>query len=297
MKKFEGMIAAAATPMKANEELDFETAGKLFKDLIDKGLDGILVGGTTGEYSLMSFEERKELIKVAVEALKGTKGYVLAGVSCHRMKDTVELAKYAGDVGAEFVLVLPPYYLPTTKQGIYDYYKEIAENTKAGVAIYHYPAAVNVTLDPEFIIELSKIDNVIGIKNTEDMEHTAKLIALNNHNEKFKIFNGYEHLFLPTFACGGDGAMGIIPNLVPEDMAEMYRLVKKNDFAAASKINEKLIPLYNIMETEDEPCPGPVKYGLELQGYSAGLPRKPVVGVSDAMKAELAKVMKEVGAI
>ena len=91
--------------------------------------------------------------------------------------------------------------------------------------------------------------------------------------------------------------MGIIPNLVPAQMTEMYNLVKKNDVVGAAKINEKMIPLYNLLETADEPCPGPVKYGLELQGISAGLPRKPIVGISDNMKVTLKKVMEQVGAL
>jgi 4-hydroxy-tetrahydrodipicolinate synthase len=297
MKKFEGMVAAMATPMKPDESLDFKAISKLIKHLIAKGLDGVLVGGTTGEYNMMSFDERKELFQCAVDAAKGTGGYVIAGASCHRLKDTLALAKYAGDIGTDYVLVLPPYYLPTTKQGVYDYFKAISECTKAGVIIYHYPAAINVLLEPEFLAELGRIDNIIGVKNTADMEHTAKLIALNNHYEGFKICNGYEHLFLPTLACGGDACMGIIQNLVPGQMAEMYALAKKNDFAAAAKINERLIPLYNVMETADEPCPGPVKYGLELQGFSAGLPRKPVVGVSEDMKVKLEQVMRQAGAL
>lgn len=297
MKKFEGMMAAMATPMKADESLDFDAIGKLVKHLIGKGLTGVLVGGTTGEYNMMSLDERKDLINCSVEAAKGTGGFVIAGVSCHRMKDTIALAEYAGEAGADFMLVLPPYYLPTTRQGVFDYFKAVSESSKAGLVIYHYPAAVNVLLEPEFLAELGQLDNIVGIKNTADMEHTAKLIALNNHYEGFKISNGYEHLFLPTLACGGDGAMGIIQNLIPSQMAEMYALAKKNDFAAAAKINEKMIPLYNIMETAEEPCPGPVKYGLELQGIAAGLPRKPVVGVSDSMKAKLEQVMKQVGAL
>jgi 4-hydroxy-tetrahydrodipicolinate synthase len=297
MKRFEGMSAAMATPMKPDESLDFEATRVLVKHLIDKGLDGVLVGGSTGEYNLMSMEERKELIVHSVEAAKGTDGYVIAGASCHRTQDTIELAKFAGEAGADFVLVLPPYYLPTTTQGVYDYFKAVSESTKAGLIIYHYPAAVNVLLEPEFLVKLGRLDNIVGIKNTADMEHTAKLIALNEHYEGFKIVNGYENLFFPTIACGGDGAMGIIQNLIPAQMAEMYRLTKENDFAAAAKINEKMIPLYNIMETDDEPCPGPVKYGLELQGLKAGNPRKPVVPVSDGMKALLEQVMKQVGAL
>ncbi|MDL2253449.1 dihydrodipicolinate synthase family protein, partial [Ruminococcaceae bacterium OttesenSCG-928-I18] len=110
--------------------------------------------------------------------------------------------------------------------------------------------------------------------------------------DKFQICNGYEHLFLPTFACGGDSIMGIAPNIVPRQLAEMYRKVKENDFKAAADINRKLVPVYNAMETSEEPCPGPVKYVLKQQGFDCGLPRKPVVDISDGMRTELDKIMK-----
>jgi len=297
MQKYEGMIAAMATPMKPDESLDFDAITRLVRHLFAKGLHGILAGGTTGEYNLMSISERKDLFKCAVEAAKGTGGYVVAGASCFRTSDTVALAGYAGEIGADFVLVLPPYYHTTTKQGVYDYFKTVSENTKAGVLIYHYPAATNILLEPEFLAELGKFDNIVGIKNTADMEHTSKLIALNAHYEGFKISNGYEHLFLPTLACGGDGCMGIVQNLVPAQMREMYDLVRKNDIAGAAKINEKMVPIYNMLETADEPCPGPVKYGLELQGLSAGLPRRPIVGVSEGMKVKIEQVMKQAGVL
>ena len=297
MKKYEGMVAAMATPMKPDESIDFDATAKLVKHLFAKGLNGILIAGTTGEYNLMSATEKKDLYKCAVDAAKGTGGFIIIGVSSFRTKDTVASAEYAGEIGADFIMALPPYYHTTSKKGIYDYFKEVAGSSKAGLLIYHYPGATNVLLEPEFIMELSTIKNIVGIKNTADMIHTSKLIALNKHNENFTITNGYEHLFLPTLACGGDGCLGIIPNLVPEQMAEMYRLAKNNDMAGASKINERLIPLYNILETDDNPCPGPVKYGLELQGLSAGKPRKPITDISESFKVTMKKVMQEAGAL
>ena len=297
MKKFEGMVAAMVTPFHKDESLNLEEAARLVKHLFTKGLDGVLVGGSTGEYNLMSMDERKALIKCAAEAAKGFDGYLIGGASCYRTRDTVEMARYAGETGADFVLVLPPYYLTTSRQGIIDYFSEIADNTKARVIIYNFPLGTNVYIEPELLVELGKHPNIAGVKNTADMEHTLKLIQLNGHNEKFKICNGYEHLFLATLACGGDACMGIVQNIVPAQLAEMYRLTQANDFKAASLINEKLVPLYNFQKSEDSPFPGPVKYALEIQGFSVGLPRKPVTPISEEFKEKYRAILKGAGVI
>lgn len=299
MKDFTGMIAAMATPFLPNEELNYPEAARLVKHLLHSGLNGVLIGGTTGEYHLMSIPEREQLIACAVEAAKdcGEDKYIIAGASCHRTKETVALAHAAGEAGADFVLVLPPYYLPTSRQGIIDYYREIAANTKAGVIIYHYPSNVNVYLEPEFIMELSSIENMVGIKNTVDMHHTVNLIALNEHNPKFRICNGFEHLILSNLASGGDACMGIVQNLAPRQLSQLYAAMQRGDYVAASKIQDSLVPLYNLLETAEDPCPAPVKYGLEIQGFHCGLPRRPLVPLSEGTKVRLKQVMEQIGLI
>src|SRR5699024_5199131 len=116
------------------------------------------------------------LIKTVCELVDG-RVPVMAGTGCHRTEDTVALTVYASKVGASSALVLPPYYLPTSEQGIYDYFKEIADSVDIGIMIYNYPDATNIELSPEQIYELSKIDGVVGIKNTTDQIHTCKVIA------------------------------------------------------------------------------------------------------------------------
>ena len=296
--KFEGVIAAMATPMNADESINFEEEARLVKHLAKEGLHGLAIGGTTGEYSLMSLEERKQLIKTAVDAAAGTGTYIVAGTGCHRETDTLELSKYAGEVGADFVLVLTPYYLPTSEEGILEYYYKIADNTKAGVVIYHYPANTSgVELSPEFIMKLAEHPNIVGIKNTHNMFHTAQLIALNRHSGNFKICNGYELLFLPTLAAGGDAIMGIVPNLAPKALREMYDAVVAGDLIRAAEINDKLVPLYNAQETAEDPCPGPVKYGLDLQGFHMGNPRKPVTPVHEQFKPGYQELMRQCGVL
>lgn len=297
MKKLEGIVAAMVTPMFADGSINFEETAKLVKHLFNQGLHGLLIGGGTGEYSMMSMDERKDLISCALDAAKGYDGYIIAGTSCHGTHNTVELSKFAGDAGADFVLVLPPYYMPTTKHGTLDYFKEVSQNTNAGLVIYHYPVGTNVNLTPAELVELGKEPNIAGVKNTYVMEHTMQLIVENAHADNFKVTTGLDTLILSTLACGGDGTITIGGNIFPAQFVQIYNLIKANDLDAARKIYEKIMPVLNQQLTAENPYPGPVKYCLELQGIPVGSPRKPVVTVDDEMKVRLKKLMAEAGAL
>ncbi len=295
MYKLYGMIPAMPTPFKEDSSIDYDGVKRLLNHLIDGGVHAILVGGSTGEYSLMTPEERRSLIKTACEEANG-RVPIIAGTGCHRPEDTIALTQYAAEVGADAALVLPPYYMQTSRQGIIDYFKTVAENSPIGIVIYNYPSATGVDLDPELIFELSKIDKIVGLKDTADLEHTCKVIALTKDNENFGVVNGFEHLIMGTLASGGDGTMGIVHNLAPREMVRIYDLiVKENNLAEALKISQRLTPLYTYME--EEPFPGPVKAALDIMGLPGGLPRRPITPPSDAMKEKLEKALKEAGLI
>jgi len=288
-----GMIAAMPTPFKQDYSIDFEAYKALIHHLIDGGMHCLLAGGSTGEYSLMTTEERKSIIKAACEEAKG-KVPVMAGTSCYRTEDTIELTQYAAEAGADCALVITPYYMKTSRQGLIEYYKTIAQNSSIGIVIYHYPGATNVELEPELIYELSQIDGVVGVKNTTDQEHTCKVIALTKDRKDFAVLTGYEHLILPTLAAGGAGATGIVHNLVPKEIVKMYDLfVKENDLKGAIELNQKLSPLYDYVE--QEPSPGPVKAGLDLIGLRGGTVRPPLVPASKDLKEKMKVVLNELG--
>ncbi|WP_285769107.1 4-hydroxy-tetrahydrodipicolinate synthase [Peribacillus sp. SI8-4] len=288
-----GMIPALPTPMNEDTSIDYKGLERLIDHLIDGGMDCLLVGGSTGEYSLMSMEERKAVIKFVCETANGRLP-VMAGTGCHRTEDTLELTKYAAEVGADCALVINPYYMSTSRQGIIDHYKAVAENSSIGIVIYHYPEATGVELDPELINELSQIDGIVGIKNTADGQHTSKLIALTKDNRNFAVLTGFEHLILPTLALGGQGAVGVVHNLAPKKMAKLYDLiVNENNLKEATKLNQELLDLYNAIE--EETIPGTVKAGLEVLGLSGGPSRVPLVPATDKFKSRIESILTELG--
>lgn len=295
MYKFQGVIPAMVTPFKEDRSIDEKGLQILVKKLSDQGCHGILIGGSTGEYTLMSIEERKKIFKLAVEAAKDEPVAIIANTGCHATEHTIELSQYAQNVGVDAVMILPTYYLKTTKEGIKKHYYDIAKKLDIPMTIYHYPEATNVLLSPEEIVEISKIENIIGVKNTAPMQHTSKLLHLTKDMDNFDVLTGYEHLFLSTLACGGSGVIGIVNNIAAEELVDMYNCIKMGDIERAREVNDSLIKLYDLME--EEPCPGPVKEALNMMNWPAGPSRLPIVPASESMKRKLEIELKKLGKI
>ncbi len=286
-----GMIPAIPTPMNEDHTINFDGIGEVLDHLIDNGIETVLVGGSNGEYSLMSLEERKEVIQYVCDKVKG-KMKVMAGTGCHRTEDAIALTKFASDAGADWALVINPYYMHTSEQGIIDFYKAVAENSDIGILIYHYPDVTNVELSPELIHEISQIDGIVGIKNTADQLHTNKLLALTKDNESFSLLTGFEHLILPTLAIGGHGAIGVVHNLVPAELVRLYNLVvNENNIKEASELNQKLMPLYDVIE--EEVIPGTVKAGLEALGLPGGPSRAPLIAASEEYRKKVKQLLAD----
>jgi 4-hydroxy-tetrahydrodipicolinate synthase len=243
----------------------------------------------------MSLEERKALIKAGCEYAAG-RVPVMAGVGCTTAQETIELANYAADCGATWGLVLPPYYHKTSEEGIREFYKEIAAKSNVGIVIYNYPGATNVSISPEMIYELSQEENIVSVKESADFGHLCEVVALTKDVDNFTVFTGEEHFILPTFTIGGQGAFGILINLIPKEMVQLYELVaEKNDLKAARKLNQKLAGIYGLMEAEGNPYPGPVKAGLDMIGIKGGKVRKPLTQPTDELKAKIKEQLIKLG--
>ncbi|WP_304507625.1 4-hydroxy-tetrahydrodipicolinate synthase [Anaerotignum sp.] len=288
-----GLFVPLVTPFHADESINFDAYKTIIDYTIENGMHGILVGGSTGEYHMMSLEERKELIKKGCEIANG-RVPVMAGTGEYTAKETIELTNYAADCGAKWGLVLPPFYQQTSEEGIYEFFKEIAEGSKIGIVIYHNPGPTCVELSPEFIRRLALIDNIVAVKETIDERHTSQTYAAVNDIPDFAVMEAEEHLLMPTYSLGSKSAFSILFNLLPKEMREMYDLaVVKNDFRAAAELNQKLVPFYDLMEAE--PYPGPVKAGLDAIGLPGGIVRKPLTQPSDEIRAKMREELKKLG--
>lgn len=288
-----GMITALVTPFNEDESINFDALRKLVDFQIEKGMHALLIGGGTGEYHTMSKEERKEVIRVSCEQAAG-RIPIMAGIGCARPCDTIELGKYAASCGAAWGLAVAPYYHQTTRQGIIDYFKEVAANCEVGLCIYNYPSATSVQLDAALIAQLAQEPNIVALKDTADMEHTAETLAATRGMD-FAVLQGFEHLILPCLALGGAGAFGIVHNLVPKELVEMYDTFMAGDWRKACELNARLTNLYAYMELE--PFPGPVKVALSAMGYYGSVLRKPLTPTSKELSDKVIGELKKLGII
>ena len=291
-REFKGMFCPIVTPFKADQSIDFEAFRKVIDYVIDGGVDGILMCGGTGEYHAMSLEEQKEVLKQGIAYVAG-RVPVLAGCSQSTPSATIALVNFAADCGADWGMVLPPFYQCTTTQGILDFYKEIADSTKIGIVPYNIPMATGVELTVDMICELMKHPNIIGLKDTADFEHTCKVLCHTRGNDSFNVFQGMENCILPALMAGAEGGFAILMNLLPHEYAKMYKAAKEGRWAEAAEINIKMSNLYQMME--DEPFPGPVKCGMNLIGVPGGCVRKPLVEPSAKLQADMKAELQKFG--
>ena len=281
-----GMYVPIVTPFREDQSIDFDAFKKVIDYAIENGVDGMLIAGGTGEYHMMRLEEQKEVIRKGCEYVAG-RVPVIAGVGASTPSVTIEMANFAADCGANWGLVLPPYYQPTTRQGIIDFYREIASGSKIGIM------ATAVDLDPELVYELAQIDNIVSLKDTADLLHTSAVVAMVKDMEDFTVFQGYEHAILPGLLLGAEGGFAILMNALPREYAKMYALAKEGRWAEAVEVNLSMAGLYMAMEAE--PYPAPVKAAMNMMGIPAGCVRKPLVDASDGLKAKMREDLKKLG--
>ena len=288
-----GLYVPLVTPFNADESINYDAYKTIIDYVIDNGMDGVLVGGTTGEYHVMSVEERKELIKKGCEIVAG-RVPVVAGTGMPTAKATIEMNNYAADCGAKFGLVLPPYYHQTTEEGIYEFFKEVAEGSRLGIIVYYTPDSTAVTMSPELLARIAALDGIAAVKETVDETHTSNTYMATLGIPDFTIMEANEPLLIPSYSIGIEAAFSICFNLIPKEMREMYDLVfKKNDIAAARELNKKLYPIFAMME--EEPYPGPVKAGLDAVGLPGGPVRKPLPQPTDSIRRRMKEELRKIG--
>ncbi len=224
-RKFKGIVPPAITVFDSEGEIDRDKTIKFIRHLIDEGVHGIFVAGSTGEAPLMSSEQRKEIIDIAVEAVAG-KVPLFAGTGYHGTRITVELSKYAEAAGADAVVAYLPHYPHPTQKGLYGHYKAIGEAVKIPVFIYNCVGQYGVEIEPETVARLADDGYVQGIKDsTADIDHIAEVIRL--AGDKITVFEGLETKVLSALILGADGSICTIGNIIPAEMVAIYNLLPK----------------------------------------------------------------------
>lgn len=290
MKKnlFIGSCTALITPF-TEDGIHFEELAKLIEFQISEGTDALIICGTTGESSTMTLEEKKQVIQYTVQVVH-KRIPVIAGTGSNNTKATIELSQYAQSVGVDGILLVTPYYNKTTQAGLVAHYSEIAKNVQLPIVLYNVPSRTGVNILPETCLELSKISNIVGIKEASgDISQVAKIANLCNDN--LWIYSGNDDQTLPILSLGGIGVISVLSNIAPKFVHNMVfdYLSGNNTLAKDSQI--KAIPLIDCLFSEVNPIP--VKTALNLMGYEVGNPRLPLIPMSYAKKELLLQEMKK----
>ena len=289
MKKiiFKGCGTAIITPFNDNG-VNFEEFKKLIEFQIENGADSIIVCGTTGEASTMSLEEKKETIKFAVD-LVNKRIPVIAGTGGNCTSSVIEMTKYAESVGVDAALIVTPYYNKATQAGLIAHYSEIAKNTNLPIILYSVPSRTGVNILPTTCLELSKIPNIVAIKEASgNLSQIAEIASLCKDN--LHIYSGNDDQILPILSLGGIGVISVLSNVYPKYTHDMTENYFKGNLEKSTKMQLDTIELIKALFCEVNPIP--VKEALNILGFNCGIPRLPLTQLSLNGKEQLKKAIE-----
>lgn len=284
MKKiiFKGCGTAIVTPFTENG-VNFEEFKKLIEFQIENGADSIIVCGTTGESSTMTLEEKQQTIKFAIE-VANKRIPIIAGTGGNCTASVIEMTKYAESVGADAVLIVTPYYNKTTQAGLIAHYSEIAKSTSLPIILYSVPGRTGVNINPTTCLELSKIPNIVAIKeasgNLSQIAEIANLCKDNLH-----IYSGNDDQILPILSVGGIGVISVLSNIYPKYTHDMVENYFNGNTAKATSMQLNAIELVKALFCEVNPIP--VKEALNILGFNCGIPRLPLIELSNLGKEQI----------
>lgn len=269
-----GSIVAIATPMKTDTSIDWEAFSKLIEYHISNGTNGIVVVGTTGESATLSPEEHIECIDFVVKKVAG-RIPVIAGTGANSTSEAIHLAKSAEASGCDAHLSVVPYYNKPTQEGLYQHFLAIAESCELPLILYNVPGRTGCDLLPETVVRLSKVINIVGIKEASTLERCLEL--LNVCPNDFYIFSGDDPIALEVTRQGGAGVISVTANIAAKQMSDMIALAT-TDYEKAKEIDASLQTLHQSMFIE--PNPIPVKWALYRMGLIEDAIRLPLVSLS-----------------
>lgn len=292
MSIFKGSGVAIVTPMKENQDVDFDQLRELIDFQIDNGTDAIIIAGTTGESSTLTMEEHRDVIRAAVEFTKH-RVPVVAGTGSNCTRTAVQLTKEAEEDGADAALIVTPYYNKATQQGLLAHYGQIASETKLPIILYNVPGRTGCNILPETVAALVKEhENIVGLKEaTGNMAQASKTMYLCDGN--LEMYSGEDGLVVPLLSIGALGVISVIANIAPRQTHDMVMNYLNGDEKTARELQLKSLPLVDALFSEVNPIP--VKKALQLMGKCTGVLRSPLCEMSQGNAQKLEQAMKEYG--
>jgi 4-hydroxy-tetrahydrodipicolinate synthase len=284
---FHGVMTALVTPFTADGAIDEDALRAHIDRQIADGVDAIAPAGTTGEAATLNMAEHKRVIRIAVEHAAG-RVPVIAGSGSNSTEESIELTRAAKEIGADAALLISPYYVKPSQEGIYQHYKAVAEAVHIPQIMYNVPGRTHSNMLPDTVARLSRVPNIVGIKDaTADMAQlTRTMLAC---EERIEFYSGDDATVMPLMALGGVGVISVVSNIVPASMKRLTGAMRAGDLAAARTIHRQLQLLTDAMFVESNPVP--VKGACAMLGWMGETLRLPLVPMPVANRAVVRQAM------
>ncbi len=289
---FTGAATAIVTPL-TEQGVDYEQFGRLIDWQIAEGIDAIVVAGTTGEASTLSDDEHKEVIRYCVERVAG-RVPVIAGTGSNDTAYAIELTKYAGQVGADAVLLVTPYYNKATQNGLIKFFTDIADASAVPCILYNVPSRTGCNIAPATVAALAEHPNIVAIKeasgNISQIAQVAHLCG-----DKIDIYSGNDDQIVPVLSLGGKGVISVLSDLMPAATSKMVHDYLEGNTAAATQKQLELLPLIDALFSEVNPIPA--KAAMAKMGFCENYLRLPLTPMEPQNAEKMYALMKEQGLI
>ncbi|MCW9095314.1 MAG: 4-hydroxy-tetrahydrodipicolinate synthase [Ignavibacteriaceae bacterium] len=287
---FKGVGTALITPFKQDQTVDLDSLKKIVQQQLNGSVDAMIVLGTTGESPVINYDERRKIISLVVEEVKG-KIPVIVGTGTNDTKKVIENNQQAKDLKADGVLIVNPYYNKGTQESLVEHYKAISEKSLLPIILYNVPSRTGMNILPETVLRIHKeCKNVVAVKEASgNISQIANLISIKPSS--LAVLSGNDDQTLPIMALGGDGVISVFSNPYPKEMKKITEAVLSNNLKLAQDLNNKYLSMMNALFIETSPAP--VKYVMSRLGLCENVLRLPLLKASGKAEELLEKEMKK----
>jgi 4-hydroxy-tetrahydrodipicolinate synthase len=290
---FEGTYVAMVTPFDKKGDIDEEGFRSNINYLIDKGVNGLVGAGTTGESATITHDEHKQIIEVLVDEVDG-RVETIAGTGSNSTSEALNLTKFAQDVGVDAALVITPYYNKPQQHALVNHYQAVG-TCDIPVIAYNVPSRTGVNMDVETIVEIAKIDNIDAVKeasgSVDKVSDIYNALLAEGLEDDFNILSGEDSLTLPIMAVGGTGVISASANIDAKRMVLMVDSILNDDYDRAFELHNDMLELIRALFIESNPVP--FKTSMNLMGLPAGDLRQPLAPMKEENLEVLKKALKE----
>ena len=284
---FTGAATALITPTTP-EGVDYAALGRLIDWQIEQGIDALVIAGTTGEGKTLSIPEHQEVLRFSAERIAG-RVPMIAGTGSNEMSVSISMSKFACEAGADGLLVVTPYYIKATQNGLVRMYSEIADAVTKPLIIYNVPSRTGVNVEPETYARLADHGNIAGIKEAGgDISKIATAALL--VDGRLDIYSGNDDQTIPIMSLGGKGVISVLSNLLPAETSRMCHLFLEGDCVGAARLQLKYLPLIHALFSEVNPIP--VKAAMAEMGWCENFLRMPLTPMEETHKQKLFALMR-----